>query len=186
MRKLTVFNSVSLDGYFTDKNGDMSFAHRSDPEFAAFTSENAGGQAVLLFGRVTYDMMKSYWPTPQAAKDAPDVAAAMNDLPKVVFSNSLDEADWKNTKVVKGDIAAEVRKMKQETGPDLLLMGSGTIVSQLTNARLVDEYQVVVVPVVLGAGRTMFEGVKDRADLRATKTRLFKNGNVVIWYEAAQ
>jgi dihydrofolate reductase len=186
MRGLTVFNSVTLDGYFTDAGGDMSWAHRSDPEWISFSAENAGSGGELLFGRITYDMMRSFWPTPEALKQLPDVARGINGAPKVVFSRTVDRPSWENTRVVKGDPVAAVRKMKEESGPPLVLMGSGTIVAQLTDARLIDEYQVVLVPLVLGAGRTMFDGVKRRLDLKLKKTRPFKNGNIVLWYETGR
>lgn len=188
MGKLRVFNTVSLDGYFTDANGDMSWAHKQDPEWMEFVSSNAssGGGVTFLFGRVTYDMMKGYWPSPAAQKNDPVVAQAMNETPKVVFSRTLDTASWQNTRLVKGDIAAEVQKMKRGSGPDMLIMGSGTIVSQLTAAHLIDEYQLVVNPVVLGAGRTMFEGVPGKVGLTLEKTRTFKNGNIVSWYVSAK
>jgi dihydrofolate reductase len=186
MSRLVVFNSISLDGYFTDAKGDMSWAHKRDPEWQAFSAENTRGGGILLFGRVTYDLMRAYWPTPQASKDNPDVAKGMNSLPKVVFSRTLEKASWENTRVVKGDIAAEVRKMKEASGPDLVLMGSGTIVSQLTAARLIDEYQLVLTPIVLGRGRTMFDGVEEKLSLALEKTRPFENGNVVLWYQPAK
>ncbi len=100
MRKLSVFNSVSIDGYFTDAHGDMSWAHRQDPGWEAFASENASGGGVLLFGRITYELMASYWPTPAALEALPVVAAQMNALPKVVFSRTLPEASWQNTELV--------------------------------------------------------------------------------------
>lgn len=182
MRKLHVFNHVSLDGYFVDGKGDMSWAHGEDPEFQQFTQENASGQAAMLFGRVTYQMMAGFWPTPAAAQMMPDVAASMNAAPKYVFSRTLSKVDWSNTTLLKGDIVAETRRLKAESGPDLLVMGSGTIVSQLAEAGLVDAYQVVVNPLVLGSGRTMFEGVSHRISLALEKSRSFKNGKVVLWY----
>src|SRR6185503_20473413 len=94
-----------------------------------FVSENASGVGELLFGRVTYEMMTSYWPTPEAAKNDPVVAKQMNKLPKVVFSRKLDKVSWENTRLVKGDLAAEVRKLKQGPGKDLVILGSGTIVA---------------------------------------------------------
>jgi dihydrofolate reductase len=111
------------------------------------------------------------------------VAEQMNDLPKIVFSRTLDHASWHNTRLVQGDPAAEVRKMKQEPGMDMVIMGSGTIVSQLTQARLIDEYQIVVIPIVLGQGRTMFEGLQERLPLKLIKMRTFGNGNVWLCYE---
>jgi dihydrofolate reductase len=184
VRKVLVFDNVSLDGYIADETGDMSWAHSQDPEWLAFTSENAKGQAEMLFGRVTYEMMAGWWPTPRAAQAMPDVARAMNEAPKVVFSRTLDEATWRNTRLVKGDPAAEVRRMKAQPGPGLLVMGSGTIVSQLTDAGLVDEYQLVLHGIALGRGRKMFD-LRDRARLALVKTRVFENGNVVLWYEPA-
>jgi dihydrofolate reductase len=182
MRKLIVFNNVSLDGYFTDHNGDMNWAHSQDAEWNAFTQENAGGGGELVFGRKTYDMMVSFWPTPLAAQMMPEVAASMNQLPKIVFSKSLDKPTWNNTRLMNGDIAAETQKLKQETGPGLVIMGSGSIVSQLAQAGLIDEFQIVVHPLVLGAGRTLFEGGKEKLDLTLTSTRTFKNGNVLLGY----
>jgi dihydrofolate reductase len=183
LRKLKVFNAVSLDGYFSDAHGDMSWAHKHDDEWLKFASENASGGGELVFGRVTYEMMAGYWPTPEALKDAPVVAEHMNSLPKLVFSRTLETASWSNTKLVNGDITAEVAKMKQEPGQDMVIMGSGSIVAQLTEARLIDEYQVVLNPIVLGSGKTMFDGVKDKVGLTLTKDRTFGNGNVVLWYE---
>lgn len=183
MRKLIVFNNVSVDGYFSDPNGDMSWAHRQDPEWNAFVTENARGGGVLLFGRKTYELMASYWPTPMASQNDPVVAERLNSLPKVVFSRTLAQASWSNTKLVKGDIVSEVRKMKQESGPDMVIMGSGSIVSLFSQERLVDEYQLVVHPIVLGQGKTLFQGVKDRLALKRTQTRMFGNGNVLLCYQ---
>ena len=187
MRKLIVFNHVSLDGYFVDVNGGMSWAKtdQNDGEWNAFVAENSKGDGPLLFGRITYELMASYWPTPIADHHAPVVAERMNKLPKVVFSRTLEKASWNNTKLVKGDLASEIRKMKQEPGEGMAILGSGTIVSQLAQEGLIDEYQVVVDPIVLGKGRTMFDGVKDKLNLKLTKSRAFGNGNVYLCYEPA-
>ncbi len=184
MRKLHVFDNVSIDGFFTDERNDMSWAHkRDDDEWNAFAGANAGGRGELLFGRVTYEMMAAFWPTPQAAEMLPQVAAGMNRMRKTVFSRTLDTVSWQNTRLVKGDLVSEVTLMKQQPGPDLVILGSGSIVSQLTQARLIDEYQIVLSPIVLGKGRTLFETVERKVGLTLTKTRAFKNGNVVLWYE---
>ncbi len=185
MRKLAVFNQVSLDGYFVDAHGDMSWAHNTaqDAKWQAFVEGNARTGGVLLFGRITYELMAGYWPTPSAARDNPLVAERMNNLPKIVFSRTLEKVSWNNTRLVKGDPATEIRTMKEQPGPDMVILGSGTIVSQVTQARLIDEYQVVVIPIVLGQGRTMFEGIQERLPLKLTKTRTFGNGNVLLCYE---
>ena len=184
MRKVVVFNQVSLDGYFAGPNGDISWAHEApqDAEWKAFVSENASNGGVLVFGRITYEMMVSYWPTEQALKENPAVANGMNSLPKVVFSRSLAKASWNNTRLVKSDLPGEIRKMKQEPGDDMVILGSGSLVSQLTQEGLIDEYQIIVNPVAIGAGRTMFEGIKKVA-LKRTTTRGFDNGNVLNCYE---
>jgi dihydrofolate reductase len=186
MRKLIVFNQVSLDGYFVDASGDMSWAHRNDPEWNAFASENASGGGELVFGRITYEMMAGFWPTPQALQMMPAVAEGMNTSPKIVFSTTLDAASWNNTRLIKGDIASQMRKLKAEAGPGMAILGSGSIVSQLAQAGLIDEYQLVINPIVLGAGRTMFEGVKEKLSLKLINTRTFGNGNVVLRYERVQ
>lgn len=182
MRKLIVFNSVSVDGYFVDANGEMSWAHGADPEFNAFTQENARGGGTLLFGRITYELMASYWPTPMAAKNDPVVAEGMNKMQKVVFSRKMEKATWNNTRLVKNNLAEEVRRLKKEAETDLVLMGSGTIVAQLAEERLIDEYQLVVVPVALGGGRTLFEGVKAKLDLKLKSSRIFQSGRVYLCY----
>jgi dihydrofolate reductase len=186
MTELSVFNSVSLDGYFTGENGDLQWAHESsnEPEWGEFVSGNAQGGGALLMGRVTYDMMVSYWPTPQAKQNDPVVARGMNEMPKFVFSRSLDEAKWSNTTIVKGDVAEEVRKLKNGSGPGITILGSGSIVAQLADTGLINTYTIVVVPVILGKGRTMFEGASKQPKLKLTNTRAFKNGNVVLSYEA--
>ncbi len=182
MRKLSVFNNVSLDGFFCDASGDMSWAHNDDAEWRAFTNENASGDSELLFGRVTYEMMVAFWPTAQAKQIMPVVAERMNSARKVVFSKSLSKAEWQNTRLLKGDLASEVEKLKEESGPSLVMMGSGSIVSQLSALGLIDEYQLAVHPLALGAGRTLFETLKKPVNLELQKTRSFENGNVVSWY----
>jgi dihydrofolate reductase len=130
-------------------------------------------------------MMASFWPTPMAMQAAPRVAEGMNNLPKLVFSRTLESASWKNTTVVKGDLVASTRKLKEEEGPDMVILGSGTIVAPLAEAGLIDEFQIIVNPLVLGAGRTLFEGVSNRIGLSLQKTRTFSNGNVILYYAPA-
>jgi dihydrofolate reductase len=187
MAKLGVFNMTSLDGYIADRNGDMSWAHRDphDAEWNAFTSENASGGGVLVFGRVTYDLMVRWWPTPQAAQAMPVVAERMNALQKIVFSRSMTVASWQNTRLVTGDLVAEMRRLKQGPGPDMVILGSGSIVGQLAEAGLIDDYQIAVVPVVLGQGKTMFEAVTHNLALKLTGSRVFGNGSVVLRYQPA-
>ncbi len=185
MRKLVVFNHMSLDGYFVDAHGDMNFARNDKPdaEWDAFVAGNASGGGMLLFGRITYELMASYWPTQLAAEQMPVVAERMNNLPKVVFSRTLQKAAWSNTKLVTDNMLSEIRKMKKEPGKNMVIFGSGSLVSQLTQHGLIDEYQILVDPVVLGRGRTMFDGVREKLSLKLIRTRTFGNGNVLLCYE---
>ena len=184
MQKLLVFNQVTLDGYFSGPNGDLSWAHKQDPEWDKFVADNAKGGGTLLFGRVTYDMMVSFWPTPAAAKAFPTVAEGMNKSQKVVFSRTLESVSWSNTTLVKNDPAAAVRRLKEEPGADMVIMGSGSIVSLLAEEGLIDAYTFVISPLALGQGRTMFESVTKRVNMKHTNTRTFKNGKVVVDYES--
>lgn len=183
MRPLIVFNSVSLDGFFAGAAGDYSWAHRPDAEWNDFMTNNASGSGEFVFGRVTYDLMASFWPTPMAHQSFPVVAKAMNESPKTVFSRTLEKAPWNNTRLVKGDLVAEIKKMKQATGPGLVIFGSGTIISQLAQENLIDEYQIATCPVVIGKGKTMFETVEKKLSFKLTKTRSFQNGTVFACYQ---
>ena len=187
MRKLVVFNHVSLDGYFVDATGGMSWAYRgpADTEWNAFVEQNAGSGGALVFGRITYQMMAAWWPTPAAAQTLPVVAARMNAAPKIVFSRTLASVAWEPTTLLHGDPATEVARLKLESGPGLVVLGSGRIVAQLAQAGLVDEYQFVLNPVALGAGRTLFEGLERPLALRRTALRTFGNGNALLTCEPA-
>ncbi|HUL03940.1 MAG TPA: dihydrofolate reductase family protein [Gemmatimonadales bacterium] len=184
MRKLAAFNQITLDGYFTGPGGDLSWAKADgeDPEFQDFVQGNAKSAGVLVFGRVTYEMMASYWPTPLALKNDPVVAEGMNRAAKIVFSRKLTKASWSNTTLVKGDLVAEVRKLKAAPGDGMAILGSGSIIAQLAPEGLIDEYQILVSPVALGAGRTMFEGVKGPLGFALERTRAFRNGKVLLNY----
>ena len=179
MRKLRVFESISIDGYFTDAKNDMSFAHaaRQDPEFLDWVGKNASGGGELLFGRTTYEQMVAFWPTPMAAQQMPVVAKGMNEARKYVVSRSI-EPTWQNTTAIR-DLVSGVRELKASKGPGIALLGSGSIAAQLGEAGLVDEYQFVIIPVALGAGRTVFSA---KRELELVESRTFKNGNVVVTY----
>lgn len=183
-RRVSAFMQISLDGYYCDLHGDMSFAHKppDDTEWQEFVAGNASGGGMLLFGRKTYEMMAAWWPTPAAAKAMPEVAAGMNAMPKLVFSRTLASADWANTTLVKDDLIRTVRRMKNERGPDIAILGSGSIVTQLAGVGLIDTIQVVVNPVALGAGQSFLSGLAKPLELVLTNTRAFGNGSVVLWY----
>ncbi|HVK73043.1 MAG TPA: dihydrofolate reductase family protein [Kofleriaceae bacterium] len=182
MRTLKVFESVSADGYFTGRDGDMTWAYAQSgsPEFQAFVEGNSRGDSTLVFGRVTYEMMASYWPTPLAAQQAPAVAKRMNEAEKLVASRTLTTLGWEHARLLAGDAVAALRTLKQGDGPPLVVLGSGTLVSALVAAGLVDELQLVVKPVAIGGGRPLVEGLAAPLELRLAGSRAFPDGNVVL------
>lgn len=184
MRKVIVFNLMSIDGYIAGANGDISW-HNVDEEFQELANQVSNSGNTLLFGRITYELMAGFWPTEEAINTDPIVAAGMNRSEKIVFSRTLDRADWNNTRLVKDDMIGEIRRLKQGAGKDMTVLGSGSIVSQLAKEGLIDEYNVLINPVVLGRGKTMFEGLEERQTLKLIGTRVFQNGNVLLTYEPA-
>ena len=156
MRKVIVFNRVSLDGFFAGPKGESHewFINDHEVDKAAHKMMQPD---TILFGRKTYQIFENYWPKvatdPNAPKEARSTAEELNDMTKLVFSKTLKEVTWQNSTLMKGNLADEVRKLKQGNGPDMVVFGSGTIVQQLTDEGLIDEYLLVVTPVILGAGK---------------------------------
>src|SRR4030042_972801 len=181
MRKVSAFNFVTLNGYFKGPKGDISW-HRHGAEENEYAAESLKSGNTLLFGRVTYEMMASYWPTPAAVKNDPVVARGMNNADKIVFSRTLKKAEWTNTRLVKDNIVEEMKKMKQVPGKDMTLLGSGGISAQFAEHGLIDEYQIMVDPVVLGDGTPIMKSIKHKLDLRLIGTRTFKSGVVLLCY----
>jgi dihydrofolate reductase len=182
MRKVILFNLITVDGFFAGPNGEIDW-HHVDEEFNEFAGEQLDSTDGLLFGRVTYQLMASYWPTDAATTDDPIIAGKMNSLPKIVFSRTLDKAEWNNTRLIKENIAEEISKLKQKPGKDLFVFGSADLAATLTQLGLIDEYRIIVNPVVLGSGIPLFKDVQHRIELKLVKTRTFRNGNVLLYYE---
>lgn len=186
MKTLGVFNHVTVDGHFAGPNGEIDWFKSigKDDEFEAFTHQQSSGGSTLLFGRTTYEMMKSFWPTEEGRKADPQMAKVMNDSPKVVVSKSLQEVEegphWKNVTLLRELDRDRILELKKKS--DITILGSGMIVQQLANLGLIDSYQLVVVPLVLGNGKRLFENV-NQTDLKLADSRSFKNGLVVMQYE---
>jgi len=185
MRKVTVFNFVTLNGYFEGPKGDTSW-HVHGAEESEYAVEMLKSGDTLLFGRVTYEFMASYWPTPDAIKNDPIVAEGMNKADKIVFSRTLKKVEWNNTRLVKDNIEEEMKKMKQMPGKNMTLLGSGSIVTQFAEQGLIDEYQIMVDPVVLGDGTPIFKNMKHKLELKLTRTRTFKSGVVLLCYQPVE
>ena len=182
MRKLYSFNMVTLDGFFEGPNRDISW-HNVDAEFNEFAIEQTNSGDALLFGRVTYQIMASYWPTPDAIKDDPIVADHMNRTPKIVVSRTLEKAEWNNTRLIKDQVAEEIAKLKQQPGKDIAVFGSAILLSTLMQFDLVDEHRIMLNPVILGQGTPLFKNSKDKQNLKLVNTRIFGNGNVLLCYQ---
>jgi dihydrofolate reductase len=182
MGKVSVFNFVTLNGYFEGPKGDIGW-HRHGAEENAYAADALKSGNTLLFGRVTYEMMASYWPTPLAFKNDPTVAEGMNNADKIVFSRTLKKVEWSNTRLVKDKLAEEIEKMKQMPGKNMTVLGSGSLVTQLAQLRLIDEFQIMVDPVLLGDGTPMFKGINEKLDLKLIATKTFKSGVILLSYE---
>jgi dihydrofolate reductase len=181
MRKVFLFNMTTLDGFFEGPNQDISW-HNVDDEFNEFAIDQLKEVDTLLFGRVTYQGMASYWPTAFAISDDPVVAGLMNSLPKIVFSKTLERAQWNNSRLVKENATEEVSRLKQQPGKDIAIFGSSDLAVTLAETGLIDEYRIIVNPVFLGGGTSLLKGIKEKLNLKLLKAKVFKSGNVLLYY----
>lgn len=185
MGKISVFNHVSVDGFFAGPKGEIDWfkAIKPDPEWEEYTHSQAGTNSTLIFGRTTYEMMKSFWPTQAALDMDPGMARSVNHSPKLVFSKTLENVEegpnWKNTRLRREIDPDEIRELKKNE--DMTILGSGTIIQQLATMDLIDHYSLVVVPIVLGKGKSFFTDVS--LPLKLVATRSFNNGITLLDYE---
>ena len=183
---MSTFTNVSVDGYFAGPNGEIDWFKPEDEEDRKFSAEASKSAGTLIFGRTTYEMMQNYWPTPEAISNNPDVARILNSSPKIVFSRTMkpvsDGPVWKNTRVVHEILPEEIRAMKKQENGDFVILGSGTIVQQLANHGLIDEYGLMVNPIILGTGKYLFKDVT-RMNLELLETHKFRNGKVFNRYK---
>lgn len=183
MSKLSVFNFISLDGYYKDLNNGIDW-HQHGQEEGDFSAKSLGQDNILLFGRVTYQMMASWWPTQNAIDTMPDVAKGMNNAEKIVCSNTLQTAGWQNTRIISGDIFTQLAELKETSAKDITILGSGSLTTQLAEAGLIDSYQIMIDPVAIGNGTAIFKDMQSQLMLKLTDTRSFKSGTVLLSYEA--
>jgi dihydrofolate reductase len=173
---------VTLDGYYEGPDGEFDWPNVDD-EFNEFAISQINDIDMLLFGRATYEGMASYWPTAAAAiEDDPVIADRMNTIPKIVFSSTLDGAGWQNTRLVEDGVAETIAELKQQPGKDLALFGSPTLTASLIEQGLVDELRVMVQPILLGAGKSLFGALSRRVPVELQRTTVFHSGNVMLVY----
>jgi dihydrofolate reductase len=195
MRRIMAFSRVTADGYFTSPDGKLDWVV-PEPQIDKEAGEGMSGQGAILFGRRTYEMFQAFWP--HALEDsgtAPDphmpgrrspeiraMAVWINEAAKIVFSKTLEDVTWKNTRLLHAFDPREVEAMKKQPGPDMLIFGSGSIASQLTEHGLIDEYRFVVGPVLLGSGRSLISGVPKSSRLDLLEAKTYPSGNVMLRY----
>ena len=186
MRKVILSISVTLDGFFEGPNKELDW-HIVDEEAKEYAKDLLSNVDTLLFGRVTYQLMADYWPSaatnPSTSKSDLEIADKMNNLPKIVFSKTLQQVEWNNSRLVKENIAEEISKMKQQPGKDMVIFGSGSIVSTFMQHGLIDEYRIIVNPIVLGNGKPLFKGINDKQNLKLLKTEVLGSGVVILYYQ---
>lgn len=177
MRKVVLCDMISLDGYYEGpgEGWEVLDWHRADEEWEAYAIELLSAADALLLGRKTYEGFAEYW-----SAQTGELARRLNDIPKIVFSTTLQSADWNNSRLVRENAADEVVRMKAEDGRTLLIFGSAGFAATLTRERLIDEYLLGINPVVLGAGRPMFPPGEARLELDLLGTRTFASGVVVL------
>ena len=182
MRKVIFQMMVSLDGFFEGPNRELDW-HPVDKEFNEYAIDLLNNVDVLLFGRITYEMMAKYWPSSEAILNDPKVAGKMNNLSKIVFSKTMGKAEWKNTRLVKDNIEKELIDLKNQAGKDMAILGSSNLALSLMRAGLIDEYRIIISPLVLGKGKSLFTGIHGKLNLKLLKSKTFKSGNLLLHYQ---
>lgn len=182
MRKIIVFLVSTADGFHEGANGEFDWPN-VDEEFREFSVAQLGEVDTLLFGRATYEVMASYWPTPEAERNDPAIAPLMNEIAKVVVSTTLDRAEWNNSRIIRSDVAERVAELKDRPGKDIAIFGSSALVVSLLREGLIDEVRIMVMPIALGSGNPLFTSATGRIGLSLADTRVFKSGNVLLTYE---
>lgn len=182
MRRLIMWNMVTLDGFFEGpKSWEIDWhEYVWGEELEQLSKQQLRSADMLLFGRVTYQGMAGYW-----SSEKGEIADFMNNIPKVVFSRTLEKAEWNNTKLVKENVEQEVAKLKQQPGKDLFIFGSANLSSTLMQHGLIDEYRLGVNPVILGAGNPLFKSSPNRVKMKLLEARPLKSGCVILRYQPA-
>lgn len=180
MAKLSAFVFISLDGYYKDLSDGISW-HQHTDEGNQHSIESLSHGNTLLFGRKTHDMMASFWPTPVASELYPEVSEGMNRSPKIVISSTLKSSPWNNTKLLNENWIREIRDLKKLN--DITVLGSGTIIRQLVDEGLLDQISIMIDPIALGNGESIFKGIKNKLSMKFIGSKNFSDGSVLADYE---
>jgi dihydrofolate reductase len=190
MRKIIVSMNVTLDGYMAGRNCELDWHFNYwNEEMAEHACHQLSKTDTILLGRVTYQAMAQYWPYQSLnllfPREQIAFADMMNSHLKIVFSKTLEGTQWNNSRLVKKNLANEISKLKRQPGKDMIIYGSGSLVSSLMQSGLIDEYELWVHPVLLGKGKSLFKGLEETHTLRLLKTRSFNSGVIILYYGAA-
>ena len=198
MRKIVAFDNVSADGYFSAPDGSLQWVVQDDGVYRSST-ENGPRIGAILFGRRTYEQFERFWPHAlDDSKTAPDphipgrrsetvrdMAVFINEAPKIVFSRTRKDVAWKNSRLVRELDPREIVALKEQPGQDMIIFGSGSVVSQLTRHGLIDEYHFAVSPLILGDGRSLVREVSTATNLTLQEAKPFPSGVVLLRYARA-
>ncbi|MGC2034976.1 MAG: dihydrofolate reductase family protein [Thermoplasmata archaeon] len=182
MRKVVADHLLSLDGYFGGANDEIDW-FAFDEESLEWSRNLLRAAGSIVMGRRTFELMQRYWPTPQARKEEPVIAERMTELPKLVFSRTLESSSWENTRFVRRPVAEVIREEKQGSGGHILLLGSSNVLAALWKEQLVDELHIRIQPIVLGKGRPLFPASDARQALALKECRMFQSGVAALRYD---
>ena len=188
MRKVIVTMWVTLDGFIAGPDGEMNWiSDFFDEDMGKYEFDLVSTADTLLLGRVTYQSFAGAWPNvpenPSVSEGEKEYARKLNAMRKIVFSRTLEKVEWNNSSLAKEVIPEAIENMKQEPGKDMVIYGSASIVQAFTNLGLIDEYQLLVHPVVLGSGKPLFKNIKDKVNLKLVETKSFNSGVVGLYYQ---
>jgi dihydrofolate reductase len=182
MRTLASFIIISLDGFYEGPGGEFDWPI-VDEEFREFAIRQLDDADTLGFGRATYEHMAAYWPTDLAQSNDPDITSRMNNMPKLVFSTTLEDATWSGTTVVRGEATEYIPEFKAMDAGEVLVIGSAHLTTSLAQAGVLDELRIMISPIVIGQGRSLFESLDDRVSLELLRVRQFDSGNILLTYQ---
>jgi dihydrofolate reductase len=179
MRTISAFNFLTINGFYKGINEDISW-HIHGEEGNQYSIDSLQSGNILMFGRVTYEMMYSFWPTDTAYSMFPVVAEKMNASEKLVVSNSMNAASWHNSTIISGDIINQISELKNSPGKNISILGSGTLITALTDAGLIDEYELLIDPLAIGKGTPIFQNIKNTLNLELASSRVFEKSRSIL------
>ncbi|UYO06484.1 dihydrofolate reductase family protein [Paenibacillus sp. PSB04] len=191
MRKLVLFLHSSLDGFVEGPNGEMDIGWVSyDADLEKLAKEILSTADTVIWGRGTYQMMHGYWPSvpsdPSASQHELDHAEWIEKTNKVVFSTTLEKVEWNNSRLVKNNVKEEIMNLKQQPGRDMVILGSPRFAHYLMELDLIDEYKITVSPVLIGSGLPLFQGIKEKINLKLIENKTFDSGAIGLVYQAVK